>query len=94
MANGAIVANATGSYVVRWNEFRGGDQSPAVSGRSIDGLVSAAVTLGLVGAYATFVVFAWRDHDEYEIPADEVARLDRENLAARLNIVSAAGALR
>ena len=52
------------------------------------------VILGLVGAYATFVVFAWRDHDEYEIPADEVARLDRENLAARLNLVSAAGALR
>ena len=29
---------------------------------------------GFIGAFATFVVFAWRDHDEYEIPADEVAR--------------------
>jgi cytochrome o ubiquinol oxidase subunit I len=39
--------------------------------------------LGLVGAFATFVVFAWRDHDEYLIPADEVARIDRANLAER-----------
>jgi cytochrome o ubiquinol oxidase subunit I len=52
------------------------------------------VILGLVGAYATFVVFAWRDHDEYEIPADEVARIDRANLAARRDLVTAAGALR
>src|SRR5690348_15510910 len=41
------------------------------------------VILGLVGAYATFVVFAWRDHDEVLIPAEEVARLDRANRAAR-----------
>jgi cytochrome o ubiquinol oxidase subunit I len=52
------------------------------------------VILGLIGAYATFVVFAWRDHDEYEIPADEVARIDRANLAARRDLVSAAGGLR
>jgi cytochrome o ubiquinol oxidase subunit I len=38
------------------------------------------VIAGLIGAYATFVVFAWRDHDEYEIPAQEVARLDRATL--------------
>ena len=37
----------------------------------------------LVGAFATFVVFAWRDHDEYEIPAEEVARIDRANRDAR-----------
>jgi cytochrome o ubiquinol oxidase subunit I len=49
------------------------------------------VILGLIGAYATFVVFAWRDHDEYEIPADEVARLDRANLAARRSLVTEAG---
>jgi cytochrome o ubiquinol oxidase subunit 1 len=41
------------------------------------------VILGLAGAYATFVVFAWRDHDEVLIPAEEVARLDRANRAAR-----------
>jgi cytochrome o ubiquinol oxidase subunit 1 len=49
------------------------------------------VILGLIGAYATFVVFAWRDHDEYEIPADEVARIDRANRAARHDLVTAAG---
>jgi len=41
------------------------------------------VILGLVGAYATFVAFAWRDHTEIEIPAEEVARIDRANRAAR-----------
>ena len=41
------------------------------------------VLLGLVGAFATFVVFAWRDVDEYEIPAEEVARLDRERRRQR-----------
>jgi cytochrome o ubiquinol oxidase subunit 1 len=35
------------------------------------------------GAYATFVVFAWRDRDEITIPADEVARIDRQNRASR-----------
>jgi cytochrome o ubiquinol oxidase subunit 1 len=39
--------------------------------------------LGLIGAYATFVVFAWRDITEAEIPAAEVARLARENRGAR-----------
>src|SRR5215467_1324637 len=49
------------------------------------------VIVGFIGAFATFVVFAWRDHDEYEIPADEVARLDRANIAARRELVTAAG---
>ncbi len=35
--------------------------------------------LGLLGAWATFVVFAWRDHGEDEIPAERVAREDRED---------------
>src|SRR5712675_1418070 len=35
------------------------------------------VALAGVGAYATFVVFAWRDRVEYVIPAEEVARIDR-----------------
>ncbi len=39
--------------------------------------------LAFVGAFATFVVFAWRDRTEYEIPAAEVARIDRENRVAR-----------
>jgi cytochrome o ubiquinol oxidase subunit I len=41
------------------------------------------VAVGAIGAFATFVVFAWRDHDEYIIPAAEVARIDRANLAER-----------
>ena len=36
-----------------------------------------------LGAFATFVVFAWRDRTEYEIPADQAARIDRENRTAR-----------
>ena len=39
--------------------------------------------LGLVGAFATFVVFAWQDITEEEIPAEEVARIDRANRANR-----------
>jgi cytochrome o ubiquinol oxidase subunit 1 len=41
------------------------------------------VGLGLLGAYATFVVFAWRDVAEDLIPAQEVARMDGVNRAAR-----------
>jgi cytochrome o ubiquinol oxidase subunit I len=41
------------------------------------------VGLAALGAYATFVVFAWRDVDEYIIPADTVARIDRANRSAR-----------
>jgi cytochrome o ubiquinol oxidase subunit 1 len=41
------------------------------------------VILGLLGAYATFVVFAWRDIHEFEIPAEEVAEIDRARRAAR-----------
>jgi cytochrome o ubiquinol oxidase subunit 1 len=39
--------------------------------------------LAFIGAFATFVVFAWRDRTEYRIPAAEVARIDRDNRAAR-----------
>jgi cytochrome o ubiquinol oxidase subunit I len=39
--------------------------------------------VGLVGAYATFVVFAWRDRTEYEIPAAKVAEIDARNRQAR-----------
>ncbi|HEY2616936.1 MAG TPA: cytochrome o ubiquinol oxidase subunit I [Acetobacteraceae bacterium] len=42
-------------------------------------LVGAA----FLGAFATFVVFAWRDRTEDRIPADEVARIDRANRSAR-----------
>ena len=41
------------------------------------------VVLAALGAFATFVVFAWRDEEEYVIPADVVARIDRANRSAR-----------
>jgi len=48
------------------------------------------VILSLVGAYATFVVFAWRDIHEIVIPVEEVERLDRANRAARARALEAA----
>lgn len=36
----------------------------------------------IVGAYATFVVFAWRDRDERIIAPDDVARIDRASQRA------------
>ena len=41
------------------------------------------VAVGVIAAYAVFVWFAWRDVAEYEIPAEEVARIDRARRAAR-----------
>ncbi|WP_024518572.1 cytochrome o ubiquinol oxidase subunit I [Bradyrhizobium sp. Tv2a-2] len=46
------------------------------------------VALGGFGAFVTFIVFAWRDHDEYIIPAAEVARIDRANREVRLAAIS------
>jgi cytochrome o ubiquinol oxidase subunit 1 len=45
------------------------------------------VIVGLIGAFATFVAFAWRDHSEYELPADELARIDHERRQARIALV-------
>jgi cytochrome o ubiquinol oxidase subunit 1 len=41
------------------------------------------VALGLAAAYGVFVWFAWRDVEEYVIPAAEVARIDRARRKAR-----------
>ncbi len=41
------------------------------------------VIVSLLGAFATFVVFAWRDNDEYIIPASAVAKIDRDNRRVR-----------
>ena len=41
------------------------------------------VAVSFTGAFATFVVFAWRDRAEERIPAAEVARIDRANRRAR-----------
>jgi cytochrome o ubiquinol oxidase subunit 1 len=42
------------------------------------------VAVGAVGAYATFVVFAWRDVDEYVFPAETVAQIDQAFRSIRL----------
>jgi cytochrome o ubiquinol oxidase subunit 1 len=52
--------------------------------------------VALVAAYAAFVWFAWRDVHEFEVPAEEVARVDRARRQARealLERLSAEGAL-
>jgi cytochrome o ubiquinol oxidase subunit 1 len=49
------------------------------------------VALAALGAYATFVVFAWRDRVEYVIPADVVARIDRANRNARSSALARLG---
>ncbi len=36
-----------------------------------------------IGAFATFVVFAWRDRDEYTVTATEIARIDHINRTVR-----------
>jgi cytochrome o ubiquinol oxidase subunit 1 len=41
------------------------------------------VALAALGAYATFVVFAWRDRHEDIIPARAVAGIDRSYRLAR-----------
>jgi cytochrome o ubiquinol oxidase subunit 1 len=41
------------------------------------------VGLAIVGAWGTFIAFAWRDRQEEVIPAGTVARLDRANRQAR-----------
>ena len=48
--------------------------------------------VSFLGAFATFVVFAWRDRTEYRVSADEVARIDRENRSARLAALAQPGA--
>jgi cytochrome o ubiquinol oxidase subunit I len=45
------------------------------------------VIIGLLGAFATFVVFAWRDHSEYVLSAGELARIDAERRQARVALV-------
>jgi cytochrome o ubiquinol oxidase subunit 1 len=46
------------------------------------------VGFGFVCAYATFVVFAWRDEHEELIPSATVAALDRANRSARLEALA------
>jgi cytochrome o ubiquinol oxidase subunit 1 len=47
--------------------------------------------LGLLGAFAGFVVIAWRDVHEFEVPAEEDARVDRDRRAARSAVLERLG---
>jgi cytochrome o ubiquinol oxidase subunit 1 len=49
------------------------------------------VALAALGAYATFVAFAWRDRYEDIIPAEAVARVDRANRQARSEALAGLG---
>ena len=44
--------------------------------------------VGIAGAFATFVVFAWRDKQEYELPVEEVVRVDTLRREAREDLVA------
>ena len=43
--------------------------------------------VGIAGAFATFVVFAWRDHTEYELSAQALAEADEQRRKARIALV-------
>ena len=45
------------------------------------------VIVGVLGAWATFTVFAWRDHHEFEVPVDEVRRADLERRRAKAELL-------
>ena len=45
------------------------------------------VALGFVGAWATFVVFAWRDETEYDVSAEEAERIDHERRVAKAHML-------
>jgi cytochrome o ubiquinol oxidase subunit I len=44
--------------------------------------------VALVAAFAGFVAFAWRDINEFEVPADEVARVDHARRVTRAAILA------
>jgi cytochrome o ubiquinol oxidase subunit 1 len=46
------------------------------------------VGLGLLGAFATLVVLAWRDDHEHEISVEDVARIDRERRQIRVEMLA------
>ncbi|MEP9371342.1 cbb3-type cytochrome c oxidase subunit I [Mesorhizobium sp. KR1-2] len=47
--------------------------------------------LALVAAFAGFVVFAWRDVHEFEVPVEQVASVDRARRAARAALLDRLG---
>ena len=47
--------------------------------------------VALVAAFAGFVIFAWRDVQEFEVPAEQVASVDRNRRAARAALLDRLG---
>ncbi|MEP9396420.1 cbb3-type cytochrome c oxidase subunit I [Mesorhizobium sp. KR2-14] len=47
--------------------------------------------VALVAAFAGFVIFAWRDVQEFEVPAEQVASVDRNRRAARAALLERLG---
>ncbi|MBB6185895.1 cytochrome o ubiquinol oxidase subunit 1 [Rhodanobacter sp. MP7CTX1] len=45
------------------------------------------VIIGLIGAFATFVAFAWRDVSEFHLSAEELAEADHRRREARIALV-------
>ena len=45
------------------------------------------VILGFLGAWATFVVFAWRDEAEYQVTAEEAEAIDRDRREAKARLL-------
>ena len=45
------------------------------------------VIIGLIGAFATFVAFAWRDVSEFHLSAEELAEADHRRREARVALV-------
>ena len=60
----------------------------AVTGFALIWHIWWMAAVGIAGAFATFVVFAWREHVEYELPAAEVARVDALRREAREDLVA------
>jgi cytochrome o ubiquinol oxidase subunit 1 len=54
-----------------------------VAGFGLIWLIWWLVCASLLAAYAAFVWFAWRDEDEFTVPASEVERLDAKRRRAR-----------
>jgi cytochrome o ubiquinol oxidase subunit 1 len=49
------------------------------------------VAIGLLGAFATFVVFAWRDRAEHEVSPEELEKIDRERRRIRAEALANRG---
>ena len=45
------------------------------------------VTIGLIGAFSTFVSFGWRNRYEYELPKTQLATIDEKRRHARIALV-------